>query len=102
MPSAPQIPLQRATKSPRLLSVTAQLTTLMVKYQGPDSTGGADIAAYQYSLDGGSTWNLATYGTPQTLRISGLKRHTTYRLRLRAVNAAGVGVASTVKVVRTN
>ena len=88
--------------APKILSVTAQLTTLMVKYQGPASTGGADIAAYQYSLDGGSTWNLATYGTPQTLRISGLKRHTTYRLRLRAVNAAGVGVASTVKVVRTN
>jgi len=88
--------------APKILSVTAQLTTLMVKYQGPASTGGADIAAYQYSLDGGSTWNLATYGTPQTLRISGLKRHTTYRLRLRAVNAAGIGVASTVKVVRTN
>ena len=88
--------------APTITSVSAQQTTMTVAYQAPTTTGGSAIAAYQYSLDGGSTWKLAPYGTSGTLRITGLSRHTTYRVELRAVNSAGIGKPSKVKVVRTN
>jgi titin len=88
--------------APTITSVSAQQTTMTVAYQAPTTTGGSAIAAYQYSLDGGSTWKLAPYGTSGTLRITGLSRHTTYRVELRAVNSAGIGEHSNVKVVRTN
>jgi len=87
--------------SPKIISVNSQKPSVVVNYASPSSTGGSPIVAYQYSLDHGATWNLVSYGTPTKITITGLLRHKTYRLELRAVNSAGIGSASSVKVVRT-
>jgi titin len=87
--------------APKIVAVTSQKTSMVVRYSAPTSNGGTAIVAYQYSLDGGATWKLASYGTPSTINITGLSSRTTYRLELRAVNSAGIGSASSVKVVRT-
>jgi YVTN family beta-propeller protein len=59
------------------------------------SDGGAMIMNYRYSIDDGATW-LAfpemVMSSPVT--IPGLTNFTTYNVKLRAVNSAGDGVAS--------
>ena len=66
----------------------------------PGSTGGAAIMNYQYSLDGGSTWlDFAEMVMSSPATISGLSNGTTYNVRLRAVNVAGPGTASSAVTV---
>jgi len=59
------------------------------------SDGGAEIMNYRYSIDDGATW-LAfpqmVMSSPVT--IPGLTNFTTYSVKLRAVNSAGDGAAS--------
>jgi len=59
------------------------------------SDGGAEIMNYRYSIDDGATW-LAfpqmVMSSPVT--IPGLTNFTTYNVKLRAVNSAGDGAAS--------
>ena len=66
----------------------------VISFSAPKSDGGDAIIRYEYSLDNGA-WNSTT---PQTtaspLRVSGLQNGRTYRIRLRAVNAAGAGPES--------
>lgn len=64
------------------------------------SPGGSAIANYEFSLNNGSTWTAfapAVTGSP--VRITGLVNGTEYRVRLRAVNAAGAGEASAAVTV---
>jgi large repetitive protein len=59
------------------------------------STGGSAITNYQYSTDGGSTYQ--AFSTPQTsspVVITGLTNGTTYSIKLKAVNAIGTSNAS--------
>lgn len=59
------------------------------------STGGSAITNYEYSTDGGSTYQ--AFSTPQTsspVVITGLTNGTTYSIKLKAVNAIGTSNAS--------
>ncbi len=56
--------------------------------------GGASITKYQFSIDDGSTWADAVAGTTSPVSITGLTNFTTYNVKLRAVNSAGDGAAS--------
>lgn len=67
------------------------------------STNGGDLAEYQYKLDSGSYASITpamysdagyTYLGPQFI-IAGLTNRQVYSLQVRAVNAAGIGTAST-------
>jgi len=58
------------------------------------SDGGAAISKYQYSTDGGTTWADADAGTTSPVTVSGLTNFTAYNVKLRAVNSAGDGAAS--------
>jgi titin len=51
------------------------------------------ITGYQYSLDGGTTWQ-NSLGSTSPITISGLSNGTNYTVELRAMSAAGPGAAS--------
>jgi len=71
---------------------------LEVEFSAPSSNGGAALTTYQYSLNSGLTW--VTRSDAQTtsspLRISGLVNGSSYQIALRAINAQGSGIGSTV------
>jgi hypothetical protein len=87
---------------PQLVLVTAYNTFVEVDFYPPASNGGASITTYQYSVDNGLTWIDRTIGTNQSpIVISGLKMNTTYQIRLRAINVAGIGISSTATETKT-
>lgn len=59
-------------------------------------SNGAAISAYEYSLNGGSSWVLRSDGGNATspILISSLTNGTSYSIRVRAVNAQGSGANS--------
>lgn len=67
-----------------------------IRWSAPRSTGGEAITAYQYKL-GAAAWRSTglTHGKPSRfVELSGLRRDTTYSIRVRAVNIIGVGRAA--------
>lgn len=62
--------------------------------------GGAALTNYQYSIDGGLTWQTRSpAGTTSPISISGLANGTEYEVQLRAINSEGVGTATTSTAV---
>ncbi|GAA2569471.1 hypothetical protein GCM10010435_49360 [Winogradskya consettensis] len=64
--------------------------------------GGNAILGYQVSTDNGATWNgltVTTTGSTSTGTVTGLTNGTTYALKVRALNLAGTGIASTAASV---
>jgi len=78
--------------APTISSVSSGDTYLSVAFTA-GAAGGDPITAYQYSLDGGTTWTTAT-ATTSPIIISGLTDGTTYPVVIRAVSAAGSGATS--------
>lgn len=88
--------------APTVNQVIAGNATLSVDFTS-GATGGSDITSYQYSTDGGATWSNRTFGSTESpLSITtqssdgatALVNGTFYSVKIRAVNAAGLGVAS--------
>lgn len=88
--------------APTVNQVIAGNATLSVDFTAA-SNGGSAITAYQYSTDGGATWSNRTFGTTESpLSINtqssdgttALVNGTFYSVRVRGVNAAGLGIAS--------
>nr|BFE64531.1 hypothetical protein GCM10020063_090570 [Dactylosporangium thailandense] len=65
-------------------------------FTAPADTGGDAITGYEYSTDGGTTWNaLSTTGTaPLHASITGLTNGTAYSVQIHALNGIGAGTAS--------
>ena len=80
--------------APTLTGLTSGDSILTVAFTA-GSPGGDPISSYQYSLDGGTTWQAAT-GTTSPLTIDGLTDGTSYNVALRALSAAGAGATSNV------
>ncbi|MFC5500769.1 fibronectin type III domain-containing protein [Lysinimonas soli] len=92
--SAPRVlvtPLARPA-APTLTGLTMGDGSIGVAFTA-GSSGDRAISSYQYSVDGGSTWAAAS-GTSSPILITGLTDGTRYTVALRAVSAAGTGVAS--------
>ena len=97
VPSAPSIVGNTVSGSDGVLNAA---------FTAPSSNGGAPITMYQYSTDAGATWRNRTDGgtTASPVVISVLSSNgtsllvggTEYLVELRAVNAAGSGLASDV------
>ena len=89
----PQTPVEIRT-APTITALTGLSAKLKVEFQAPDSNGGPKITRYAFSVDGGSwhTWNAGATGSPHF--IKGLKRNTTYSIRLRAYTKLGWGSIS--------
>jgi hypothetical protein len=84
-----------AASAPYIFNITSTATTLQVYFDSPDSDGGASITNYQYSLNGGNTWTTSSPAkTTSPIQISGLVSGTQYRVKIRAINAAGAGAVS--------
>jgi titin len=88
-------------------TVAGSDSQLSADFTVPGSDGGSPITGYEYSTDAGATWRSRDDGGSATsipLVISNLSSDgttalvngTTYSVELRAVNAAGTGLASAV------
>jgi predicted phage tail protein len=104
LPSASSLPVTPLT-SPTAPTISRIDTgnALLTVYFSPGDDGGNPITSYQYSTDGGATWQTRTIGsTSSPLVISALSTNgtsalangTTYSVQIRAVNSAGAGNAS--------
>ncbi len=88
--------------APALTGLTAGDRTLDAAFTAPASDGGSSITTYEYSTDGGATWRARATGTTASPLVittesgSGdpLENATVYTVQVRAVNAAGAGLAS--------
>ena len=89
--------------APTSLVATAGNAQASIAFTAPSSDGGAAVTNYEYSTDNGTTWKAfspADTTTPVVITIrsdaaTALVNGTTYQVKLRAVNEAGTGTAST-------
>jgi lysophospholipase L1-like esterase len=85
--------------APRITKVAPARRAVVVSFRS-GADGGAAVTNHQVSLsaNGGRTWSafrtLRPVDAASPVRVAGLRSGTTYRVRLRAVNAAGVGAVS--------
>ncbi len=94
--------------APKIRSVTASAGKLTVEFSAPATDGGAAVTNYEYSTNNGTTWkafNPADKKTPLVItKLSNsnknLVKNTTYQVKIRAVNSAGSGAASTAKSIK--
>lgn len=82
--------------APTDLVATADVGKLSIAFTVPNN-GGDEILHYEYSIDDGGTWAVASPGTEAGhVVINGLANGTNYSLKLRAVNGGGPGDISDV------
>ena len=80
--------------APHITTITHLSGFLTIAFAQP-STGGSALTSHQYSLDGGSTWVVPkTPVKTSPIRVAGLPNATAYQVKIRAVNAKGLGLAS--------
>ena len=82
--------------APTNLVATGLNTGGTIQFLAPANDGGSSITNYEYSTDNGNTWitpSPAITSSPLNI-ISGLTNCTSYQVKIRAVNAAGSGTAS--------
>jgi titin len=82
---------------PTGLAVTSGSRRVTIWFTG-SSTGGSPITGYNYSLDDGLTWT-ASGLTTSPMVVTGLTNGRTYVVRVRAVNAVGLGPMSAAMAV---
>ena len=73
--------------APTLTGITSGNELLSIPFTA-GANGGSAITGYQYSLDGGTTWQ-SVNGVASPSVVSGLTNGTSYTVELRALNAAG-------------
>lgn len=105
--SSPSIPVcatpAQRPSAPRITSVAALRGGFQLVVAPPNDTGGAPVLTYEYSLNGGVKWRDRSTGTTsRILLITGLRRHHTYELSVRAVNVIGPGAPSPVRAATTS
>jgi len=92
--------------APRSVQLAAASTSFSLSFTVPASDGGAEITAYQITLNGGKTWITRSPSVCQngacTLALTGLIEGTTYPVNVRAVNEVGPGPWSPGQSAVTN
>jgi outer membrane protein OmpA-like peptidoglycan-associated protein len=79
--------------APTISTLTAGDSYVSAPFTGGTFDTNNPITGYQYSVDGGATWQ-DSLGSTSPLTISGLTNGTSYTVELRAMSAAGPGAAS--------
>ena len=93
--------------APTSLSATGFYLQARIAFT-PGADGGSPITNYEYALstNGGATYGsftaLSPADTSSPIDITGLANNTTYSVKLRAINANGVGIESSAVSVTTN
>ena len=86
--------------SPTNLVATPGNASGSILFSIPASNGGSPITNYEYSTDNGGSWTpFSPAVTSSPVTITGLTNGITYQVKLRAVNDAGSGTASTTVTV---
>jgi predicted RNA-binding protein with TRAM domain len=85
--------------APTITGITAGNSSLSVAFTA-GSNGGLAINNYKYSTDGGTTWTVANT-TLSPISISGLTNGTSYNVQIKAVSAAGDGIATASTAAQT-
>jgi gliding motility-associated-like protein len=87
--------------APTSLSATAGNGQVQISFTA-GADGGSAITNYEYSLDNGTTWTaLNPVDNSSPVTITGLTNGTTYLVKIRGVNTAGQGAASSAISVIT-
>lgn len=92
-----------APGQPTGLTGTAAPTSVALSWVAPSSGNAATDYTVEYKLSSGSTWTTLADGvsvTP-TATVTGLTNSTSYDFRVKASNAGGTGVASSVFTIST-
>ena len=79
--------------APVISTLTEGDAYISVPFTAGSSDTNNPITGYQYSVDGGTTWQ-NSLGSTSPMTISGLSNGTNYTVELRATSAAGPGAAS--------
>lgn len=97
-------PVVQVLPAPTIQGITATATSLSVTFTAPADIVGPPVSNYEYSLNGGTTWNTRLpKSTASPLVISGLTSNTTYSVQLRAVNSSfAQGKATVVYPAKTS
>ena len=85
---------------PTIVTLVALTASFRLSVQPPATSGGSPIRAYQYSLNGGTSW-ISFSSKTRTVTAVNLGRGKRYRVIVRAINARGPGVASAPFLVTT-
>ena len=80
--------------APQHLSGVSGDEQVMLTWDAPSSDGGSAILRYEYAIDDSGTWIDAGLDLEET--VPGLTNGQQYAFEVRAVNAAGAGLAATV------
>ncbi len=82
---------------PVITSVVSGAGQVTINFTAPTSDGGFTINNYQYSRDGGITWNSVSPGsTALSILVTGLTNGTNYGFSIRAITSQTIGQASAV------
>ncbi len=95
-------PTARPPSAPRDLQAVSGNQRVTLSWTAPSNRGSSVILRYQFSLDGGSTWNDVPGSDADTTShvVRPLRNGTLYSFAVRAVNGAGAGPASNIVNVR--
>lgn len=82
----PNAPVTVLANSPRITSVSQLANSLLVYFSAPDNAMPTDIDNYEYSLNGGSIWALASPAVGYSpMTIVNVAYNTAYTIKIRAV-----------------
>jgi Fibronectin type III domain/Secretion system C-terminal sorting domain len=86
-----------APGAPRITSITRTSSTqATIGFTSPAEIDSPEITNYEYSINDGSSWvTRSPASTSSPLNITGLTAGQSYQVRIRAINIAGSGCAST-------
>jgi hypothetical protein len=94
-PTLTSVLVAQKPDAPTIASITPSSGTLSVAFTA-GATNGSAITNYEFSTNNGANWTVRSpTSTTSPISISGLTNGTSYNVRIRAVNAAGVGDSST-------
>jgi len=83
--------------APTISALTAGNSYLAVPFSAGTQDSNNPVTSYQYSTDGGSSWQAASEAS-SPITISGLTNGTSYTVELRALSASGAGAPSNSEV----
>jgi titin len=90
---------RRSPDAPTITSVQRSSGTASISFTAPVFNGGAGITNYEYSLNGGRWTAVRPTSTVSPFVITRLADTRSYSVRIRAINAAGGGAASSAFVI---
>lgn len=82
----PNVPVTVLANAPGIASVSQLANSLLVYFSAPNNVTSVDVDNYEYSLNGGTSWTVASPTVSYSpMTISGVTYNTAYVIKIRAV-----------------